>query len=82
MIREAIAIYRAIERRPDAGTDEVLSAILRDWRKNVPRRAANAGVDLRAVAKAAPASIDRPHSRSSPRREQSWAERKIGPTVE
>ena len=81
MIRDAVAIYRAIERRPDAGTDEVLSAILRDWRKNVPRRAANAGLSMAELARLVPASADRPASSSGELR-SGWGDRRDGPNVE
>ena len=81
MIRDAVAIYRAIERRPDAGTDEVLSAILRDWRKNVPRRAANAGLSMAELARLMPASADRPASVPGELR-SGWGDRREGPNVE
>ena len=82
MIREALAIYRAIGHRPAAGVDEMLSAVLRDWRKNVPRRAANAGISMAELARLSPASADRLHSRAGPGRAQSWDDRKAGPNVE
>ena len=81
MIREALAIYQAVGHRPAAGVDEMLSAVLRDWRKNVHRRAANAGVDIRQLAKCGPASIDRPASGPGDLR-SGWGDRRDGPTVE
>lgn len=76
MIREALAIYQATSHRPAAGVDEMLSAVLRDWRKNVPRRAANAGLSMAELARLTPASAD--HAG----RLQEWGGRRAGPNVE